>query len=45
MATGDDLAAGLQLELDGLEAIFGTAAPLARLAALSEGRRPQYRGT
>jgi enoyl-CoA hydratase/3-hydroxyacyl-CoA dehydrogenase len=45
VATGDDLEAGLQLELDGLEAIFGTADTLEGLSALIEGRRPEYRGT
>ncbi len=44
VATGEDLGAGLQLELDGLEGIFGTADALEGLSALIEGRRPDYRG-
>jgi enoyl-CoA hydratase/3-hydroxyacyl-CoA dehydrogenase len=38
------LAAGLQLELDGLEAIFSTADALEGLSALIEGRRATYTG-
>jgi len=44
VATGEDLEAGLQLELDGLEGIFGTTDALEGLSALIEGRRPDYRG-
>jgi enoyl-CoA hydratase/3-hydroxyacyl-CoA dehydrogenase len=41
--TGDDLAAGLALELESLEDIFSTSDALEGLSALIEGRRPQYR--
>ncbi len=40
--TGDDLDAGLALELSSLEAIFDTADALEGLSALIEGRRPTY---
>jgi enoyl-CoA hydratase/3-hydroxyacyl-CoA dehydrogenase len=42
VATGDDLDAGLALELASLEAIFDTSDALAGLSALIEGRRPTY---
>jgi enoyl-CoA hydratase/3-hydroxyacyl-CoA dehydrogenase len=41
--TGDDLTAGLALELESLEDIFSTSDALEGLSALIEGRRPQYR--
>ncbi len=44
VTTGDDLLAGLQLELDGLETTFGTHDALEGLSALIEGRRPEYSG-
>ena len=40
--TGDDLDAGLALELSSLETIFGTDDALEGLSALIEGRRPSY---
>ena len=40
--TGDDLDAGLALELSNLNDIFGTADALEGLSALIEGRRPTY---
>ena len=40
--TGDDLDAGLALELSNLDDIFGTADALEGLSALIEGRRPTY---
>jgi hypothetical protein len=40
--TGDDLQAGLALELERLETIFATADAHEGLSALIEGRRPQY---
>ena len=40
--TGDDLDAGLALELSNLEDIFGTSDALEGLSALIEGRRPSY---
>ena len=40
--TGDDLNAGLALELSNLEDIFSTADALEGLSALIEGRRPGY---
>ena len=42
VATGDDLDAGLALELSNLEDIFGTSDALEGLSALIEGRRPTY---
>ena len=42
VATGDDLDAGLELELSNLEDIFGTSDALEGLSALIEGRRPTY---
>jgi ethanolamine utilization protein EutQ (cupin superfamily) len=41
---GSSLAAGLQMELDGLDAIFSTADALEGLSALIEGRRATYTG-
>jgi enoyl-CoA hydratase/carnithine racemase len=41
-ATVSDLKAGLERELEGLEGIFGTSDALEGLAALIEGRRPNY---
>ncbi|MEE3277857.1 MAG: enoyl-CoA hydratase/isomerase family protein, partial [Candidatus Thermoplasmatota archaeon] len=41
-AAGSDLVSGLERELGGLEAIFGTADALEGLSALIEGRRPSY---
>jgi len=41
---GASLAAGLQMELDGLEAIFSTDDALEGLSALIEGRRATYTG-
>ena len=41
---GTSLAAGLQMELDGLEAIFSTDDALEGLSALIEGRRASYTG-
>ena len=40
--TGDDLDAGLALELSNLNDIFGTSDALEGLSALIEGRRPSY---
>lgn len=40
--TGDDLQAGLAMELSNLEDIFGTSDALEGLSALIEGRRPTY---
>ena len=40
--TGDDLQAGLALELERLGTIFATADAHEGLSALIEGRRPQY---
>ena len=40
--TGDNLDAGLALELANLEDIFGTSDALEGLSALIEGRRPSY---
>ena len=40
--TGDNLEAGLALELANLEDIFGTSDALEGLSALIEGRRPTY---
>ena len=40
--TGDDLDAGLALELSNLEDVFSTADALEGLSALIEGRRPGY---
>tara|TARA_B100001750_G_scaffold240101_1_gene249233 strand:- start:515 stop:1774 length:1260 start_codon:yes stop_codon:yes gene_type:complete len=40
--TGEDLDAGLALELSNLNDIFGTADALEGLSALIEGRRPTY---
>ena len=40
--TGDNLDAGLALELSNLEDIFGTSDALEGLSALIEGRRPSY---
>ncbi len=42
VATSSDLKAGLESELEGLEGIFGTSDALEGLAALIEGRRPNY---
>ena len=42
VATGEDLNAGLALELERLHDIFGTADALEGLSALIEGRRPTY---
>ena len=42
VATGDDLDAGLALELASLETIFDTSDALEGLSALIEGRRPTY---
>jgi len=42
MDTGDDLQAGLDLELSNLEDIFDTSDALEGLSALIEGRRPTY---
>jgi len=39
---GSDLESGLERELEGLEAIFGTTDALEGLSALIEGRRPSY---
>ena len=44
VATGDDLDAGLALELERLSTIFGTADALEGLSALIEGRRAVYSG-
>ncbi len=44
VATGDDLDAGLALELERLSTIFGTADALEGLSALIEGRRAVYCG-
>ncbi len=44
VATGDDLNAGLALELERLSTIFGTADALEGLSALIEGRRAVYSG-
>jgi len=41
-AAGSDLESGLERELEGLEAIFGTTDALEGLSALIEGRRPSY---
>ena len=41
-AAGSDLKSGLERELGGLEAIFGTTDALEGLSALIEGRRPSY---
>ena len=41
-AADSDLKAGLEGELKGLEEIFGTSDALEGLAALIEGRRPNY---
>ena len=43
--TGSDLGAGLQSELDQLEAIFSTKDAPEGLKALVEGRRPEYVGS
>ena len=43
--TGSDLGAGLQSELDQLEAIFSTKDAPEGLRALVEGRRPEYVGS
>lgn len=43
--TGDDLDAGLALELAGLTELFGTADALEGLSALIESRRPTYQNT
>ena len=40
--TGDDLDAGLALELSNLKDVFSTADALEGLSALIEGRRPGY---
>ena len=40
--TGDNLQAGLALELSNLEDVFGTSDALEGLSALIEGRRPSY---
>ena len=40
--TGTDLTAGLALELNGLNTIFGTEDALEGLSALIEGRRPSF---
>jgi 1,4-dihydroxy-2-naphthoyl-CoA synthase len=40
--TGDDLQAGLTLELERLERIFATTDAHEGLSALIEGRRPKY---
>tara|TARA_B100000131_G_scaffold284550_1_gene293240 strand:+ start:948 stop:3011 length:2064 start_codon:yes stop_codon:yes gene_type:complete len=45
VATGPDLDAGLQLELDGLEQMFSVSDALEGLSALIEGRRPEYTGS
>ncbi|MEE2629448.1 MAG: 3-hydroxyacyl-CoA dehydrogenase NAD-binding domain-containing protein [Candidatus Thermoplasmatota archaeon] len=45
IATGDDLSAGLQMELDQLEPTFDSEDALEGLSALIEGRRPDYKGT
>jgi enoyl-CoA hydratase/carnithine racemase len=42
VAAGSNLKAGLESELGGLEEIFGTSDALEGLAALIEGRRPNY---
>ncbi len=42
ITTGDDINAGLALELERLAEIFGTADALEGLSALIEGRRPSY---
>jgi enoyl-CoA hydratase/carnithine racemase len=42
VATGEDLNAGLALELERLHDIFGTDDALEGLSALIEGRRPTY---
>ncbi|MEE2811923.1 MAG: 3-hydroxyacyl-CoA dehydrogenase NAD-binding domain-containing protein [Candidatus Thermoplasmatota archaeon] len=42
VSTGQDLEAGLALELERLEGIFSTADALEGLSALIEGRRPTY---
>jgi enoyl-CoA hydratase/3-hydroxyacyl-CoA dehydrogenase len=42
LETGDDLDAGLALELAGLTELFGTADALEGLSALIESRRPTY---
>ena len=41
-AAGSDLESGLELELEGLEAIFDTEDAFEGLSALIEGRRPSY---
>ena len=43
--TGDDLDAGLALELAGLTELFGSADALEGLSALIESRRPTYQNT
>ena len=45
IATGDDLSAGLQMELDQLESTFDSNDAVEGLSALIEGRRPDYKGT
>ena len=45
VATGSDLDAGLQMELDSLEGIFATKDSPEGLLALVEGRRPEYTGS
>ena len=45
VATGQDLDAGLQLELEGLEQMFSVSDALEGLSALIEGRRPEYTGS
>ena len=45
VATGSDLQAGLQMELDSLEQIFSTKDAPEGLMALVEGRRPVYTGS
>ncbi|HCP47877.1 MAG TPA: 3-hydroxyacyl-CoA dehydrogenase, partial [Deltaproteobacteria bacterium] len=45
VATGSDLQAGLQMELDSLEQIFSTKDAPEGLLALVEGRRPEYTGS
>ena len=45
LETGEDLHAGLQLELDGLEDMFSINDALEGLSALIEGRRPEFSGS
>jgi len=45
IVTGDNLSAGLQLELEQLESTFDSNDAVEGLSALIEGRRPEYSGS